>query len=340
MEVDCIDRLELELERLSLSLVNGYNDLKSIFDYIKRYDVQPEYITFLLNISKLTHNDEFVACVSGHRKNAKYFNIMKIFHIVEPDEKSTMITNYLKLGFSHNFISKVLLYPSGRPVVDLSKFILMLGIKPKTYIHKPPNTINSQTYICELGDGVYNQLYIPVLRYQIGMSGYITAAPSSESFCGTFYYYDPSSEFLLQSGKMLVSWNKITACLDLGIDINTIHSILYEAVKNWTIVDDNDNLHPYIPSIYGYDVNPQLNIKEQWYEVVQLYWDRLTDPTIHHPNMYAKEDGLDQMLCVKGFSMGIDTIILKYMTGETRVVSEVLDTRSRIDSFSNISVPQ
>ena len=319
MQTDCIDWLKLDLDKISSGLNNGYDDLQLAFDYMKTSDtLGPEWNALVSRITNLSRIDTFTNCIKFHRKNAKYFSIMKIFHIPQPGYKDMMVRNFLKLGFSQKFINEVLLYPSGRPVVDLSQFILSLGITPKLYIEKPLNTVNSPTYICILDDGLYNGLQIPVLRYQVGMAGYLTATPSSESFCGTFYYYDPSSPFLLDGGRTLVSWNKITACLDLGISINEVYDMLYQSLSNSALNVDRIEL----------------------YNSIKSYKDKLIDPMIHRKDLYAKEDIFDQPLCVTASKMGINTVILKYMTGENRVVSELLDTRSRIDSFSNISMPE
>lgn len=51
---------------------------------------------------------------------------------------------------------------------------------------------------------------------------------------------------------------------------------------------------------------------------------------------YAEEDIFDQFICIFGKSLGIDIIFLEKMAGKTRVVSEILDTRSRKDSIDNL----
>lgn len=50
----------------------------------------------------------------------------------------------------------------------------------------------------------------------------------------------------------------------------------------------------------------------------------------------TKEDPLDQVLCKKARRMGIDTVILAQMTSETRIVTEILDTRSREVSLDSL----
>lgn len=59
----------------------------------------------------------------------------------------------------------------------------------------------------------------------------------------------------------------------------------------------------------------------------------------HVPSLYGLEDTLDQPLCLTAQRQGIDCILLKYMTGKTRIVSEILDMRFREESFKNILYP-
>src|SRR5438132_6936899 len=52
--------------------------------------------------------------------------------------------------------------------------------------------------------------------------------------------------------------------------------------------------------------------------------------------LYALEDKLDQPLCLLGREYNLDVIILRNMVGSHQVVTEVLDTRTREESFKSL----
>lgn len=53
-------------------------------------------------------------------------------------------------------------------------------------------------------------------------------------------------------------------------------------------------------------------------------------------DLYAAEDYLDQPLCSMAAKAGYDIVILENMVGSFQVVTEVLDVRSRKDSFLSL----
>ena len=53
-------------------------------------------------------------------------------------------------------------------------------------------------------------------------------------------------------------------------------------------------------------------------------------------HLYAAEDELDQPLCILGRKHNIDIIILENMVGSHLIITEILDTRDRMDSFSSL----
>ena len=90
------------------------------------------------------------------------------------------------------------------------------------------------------------------------MSDYLTVQSSQEGreWCGTFYYYEPNSEYILFSSVTLVSWNKITACLYFGVPFETVYNLLYNQIKDRIIFDiyDNDNEYEAYPNNMGFNV--------------------------------------------------------------------------------------
>ncbi|CAK7995034.1 Hypothetical protein POVR1_LOCUS552 [uncultured virus] len=52
--------------------------------------------------------------------------------------------------------------------------------------------------------------------------------------------------------------------------------------------------------------------------------------------MYAIEDDFDQPICKIAHAKGIDIVTLTHMVGSHQVVTEILDTRDRSDSFKSL----
>ena len=59
-------------------------------------------------------------------------------------------------------------------------------------------------------------------------------------------------------------------------------------------------------------------------------------PKCMYFDLYGLEDVWDQPLCVGASKAGYDIVVLENMVGKYQVVTEVLDTRSREDSFSSL----
>jgi hypothetical protein len=206
-------------------------------------------------------------------------------------------------------------------------------------------TINNTTYRA-----------IPVTRYEHGMSRGLYYNSGEELFCGTFYYAEGMgllgggrrgaegrdkalavaslegddgrhglegddmvpTYLLCRPDRVLTSFCKTTAMKELGDDTMDL--------------DEHENLRLYIEGV----TPPDLRLTPQ-----QL---GATDPSILPTKeyagvflgLYALEDDLDQPLCNLASEKGIDIIILTHMVGSHQVVSEVLDTRDRSDSFSSL----
>ena len=71
-------------------------------------------------------------------------------------------------------------------------------------------------------------------------------------------------------------------------------------------------------------------------KIIQSMANGTYDFLIYIDDLYAIEDVFDQPLCSLARSLGIDVIVLTTMTGGNRVVSEVLDVRDRIQSYSSL----
>lgn len=325
----------------------GARNIRSMMKGLRKIDISARMLVdYMRPLMSLLNRPQFIDCIramQAYTTDPSWFDLFSDFVINDPTFTERIVADYTELGLSPQFIN-VLLYSSGRPRVDFKPYLAHIGVAPRfdtiepyEYI-VPPSPLLPLT-VADPPDGLLLKVYTPVNRYQLGEVGYLTVIGHEENqWCGTFYYYEPESPFFLYAPRVLVSWNKITACLDLDMDFDTVAHIVYESRKTWIKFDQNDN------EIEGYPNNMGFNVagttkQEQWTNVTRAYQHRKIDPTIHIPEFYAAEDAFDQPLCLLAAQNQIDVIILKYMTGETRVVTEILDTRDRTASFSNIIFP-
>jgi len=162
-----------------------------------------------------------------------------------------------------------------------------------------------------------NEAYaLPVTRYGEGMSRGLYRE-NSVGYAGTFYYYEPQSTTYLTFNTVKVAFNKISLADEWDVEYtNTKHLyILREHAKGLLpkdlVMSPSDVTKDDIVGIRpGYAGN------------------RL--------NLYGEEDSLDQALSIKGSELGYDLIIFTHMVGSYQVVCEILDNRTRRDSFLNL----
>lgn len=212
-----------------------------------------------------------------------------------------MVQRLLSAGITIDVINRLLVYPSGRARTDMRCIEdLKIGL-PYGVIE----TSDQITYNCSKVHYLDHASAWPVVRYGAGMNG-TYLADSSESYRGTFYYFEPDSSIMLDARKVLVAPNKITACFEL---------LGYKATKK--VISSINN------GIGNFRLKSMAN--------------NSYDFTIFDQAMYAEEDCLDQPLAIGAHEQGIDLVVLCYMTGSTRMVSEILDVRDRSLSFQSLT---
>lgn len=222
------------------------------------------------------------------------------------------------------------LYQSLRPITDMSIFM-----GPSNKSIRKNKIVNNNIII---NDERWN--VIPVTRYAAGMSrGLYNVEPGSDDFyCGTFYYNEPESKTLLTYKTSRTFFNKTHAMMELDPD------------WDYTGMMEND------PDLFKH-MNGELPgdlrlTPQEYYELYSEnhynkhgihYTNEFIDtlPAIKHYigkelDLYAEEDEFDQNICIIGKEMGIDIIILTNMIGSHQIVTEVLDTRSRDESFQSL----
>lgn len=165
---------------------------------------------------------------------------------------------------------------------------------------------------------------IPVTRYAEGMTRSLFYGKAKEdcNFCGTFYYYETESTTLLAYRKSFRAFNKVQAYRDLG-GVYTEESYVLE---EWTARKLPENL-----IMSRADV---MNITK--YQNVEGSKLQQRDYAGNILKLYGAEDRYDQKLCKLAKSKGYDIVILTNMVGGFQVVTEILDTRDRVESFRSL----
>ncbi len=210
------------------------------------------------------------------------------------------------------------LYKSLRPITDMSIF------------QGPGNRTISRNQIIDNTVTLDNEVWnvIPVTRYAAGMSKGLYNEESKQSFCGTFYYNEPESNTLLAYRTSRTFFNKTAAVMIL--DPNAGITMSSNLKKHMEGVLPSDLRMT--PQEFYYSTNSKKSFTDDYVDAL---------PEIKHYigedlGLYAQEDYLDQRLCLLGKKYGIDIIILTHMVGSHQVVTEVLDTRPREDSFKSL----
>lgn len=247
---------------------------------------------------------------------------------------------------------------TSREFVDITKIPLELQLRPA----------DSASILYEGGSWSvsYEQLfYIPILRYE-GMSRNMFYDPadfeesSSESlpedgYCGTFFYYEAESPAWLKTENTCIAATKTHALKVLGMPFD-------EAFLKWEGRFEEDHiaqLYAPIESILGIPENqisqkyvksknttkelnsankPVYSARYLARKLIQKMYDLNYVFDEFDNALYAFEDYFDQVLCEYAKSKEVDTVLLTHMTGSSRIVSEVLDTRDRNTIFNNMII--
>lgn len=214
-------------------------------------------------------------------------------------------------GLRLSFVAPDLLYKSGRPKTDMAIF-------RNTNSNRVPKSDIVRRKVTIRGD---DWSVIPVTRYAAGMHRTLYYGEYDKSFCGTFYYYEPESSTFLAYKKAFRSFNKTTAV-----------EALLDVLPDTPVMNRSRNGIAYVqkmsPELRRH-INGELprNLRYTTEDGVTYY---------NSSELYAAEDPLDQVLCLLAQEAGYDIVVLENMVGSFQVVTEVLDVRSRYDSFLSL----
>jgi hypothetical protein len=260
---------------------------------------------------------------------------------------------YLRILPSSCFYKK-----SKRPITSMNT------LRMKKYnvldLSKVPLRILKSGLPFQLDDG---QHYIPVVRYSNGMrNGCYFDIDTSHHYLGTFYYWEPESTCYLRMGK---KFDYFESKFDCAIKMmnrleseNLKDTKLFEKLIKFTkkILNDVSHALKNLEEFITFEKNVKRNHNDEDDIQMILYEDlgnlfMGTQPkylpiTLEYKSclsgdymkslFYAVEDELDQILAQVLINFGYEVVVLGRMSGMFRVVSEVMDVRSRQISFDNL----
>lgn len=276
--------------------------------------------------------DDFLDKLSQTRP----FLASRIKKLEENIHNSIFVVDRLqKMGFPQSVIDNYILYKSMRPRSTMSGMIrIPKGKSVATrFFGSDSNVLIDASWINKIAE-VHQDSLLPVVRYGQGMSkGFYTQEYNrkiDDEFCGTFYYYEIDSEIMLNARDILICPNKIcAAAYFLGID---------EVVRMFasTITIGNQKYseyrveHVFDTKIFG----------TSWNKIISDMVSGRYDFMRFESAMYALEDRFDQVICDEARDKGFDIVILTTMTGQERIVTEILDTRPREVSLNSLVIIQ
>lgn len=168
--------------------------------------------------------------------------------------------------------------------------------------------------------------FFPVTRYAAGMTRSLFYEDNTEeeedaqqqSYCGTFYYLEPESMCFLRFDNPLVVLNKTEAKRILSGDKKRNHKVeTWQHSDLFLFPQDRTDI-TFTTAKY-----PDIQTDRDFYSAFLL-------------KLYSEEDQYDKGICKRAYKKGYDGIILTHMVGSRQIVSEVLDTRPRLESFQNL----
>ena len=204
-----------------------------------------------------------------------------------------------------------------------------------------------------------DNLFLPVIRYQ----SLYHPEVEKKKYCGTFFYIEPESSVLLNLGRCSVFTTKVHAYIALKAKL--------EGKSREEILDQVFDLTSFNKKSMNIDIWPKTQkilklTNEQLKEImIQFYIPLLHNendvkiiPGINTTALFPTDlsyiwkittwdvpssqvnitigitDDFDQDICKMARELKIDTLILQHEIGETRAVTEILDTRE--NTYDNL----
>lgn len=350
------DLRDLALQALT-ELTNGKKEVRvyiasyASLEEVLRYGFIPSYEVYheedieitLENPNTSTETLKFFHNKISLRNDFRMFVMLTEQAAKELQTIHDSTTAMLRWAYSH------LLYSSQRIRTDMSMFRTPFSntgvVRDGTL-----QTVYGTYQVLIPNQGVPQELQgkycLPVIRYASSLTGGKYHDEPDKVYCGTFYYYEPQAITQLLGERILVTETKYSATKyllekyevpeELATDAqealhNQFDGTLGALFRDW----EERKLRPDL--LYTcqelYDENMHWNLADSYYpgdvDDTVFYCGKVLD-------LYAAEDPFDQILCLLAKVVGVDLVVLTRMVGAKQIVVEVLDARSREDSFKNL----
>ena len=216
--------------------------------------------------------------------------------------------------------------------------------------------------------------FIPVVRYSLGMRhGCYFDPVETNSYLGTFYYWEPESGIYLDMGTKFEYYHSKMDCAqklksallnystsridsdlrnevvrlyaDLTKTANKIFTdmvnIFYKCYEEEAVIFEKQLGYEFadeeeLEDVVISDLNRIYNNENPKHIPVDLNYKSLISGCYMKHLFYAAEDELDQPIAKALVFFGYDCVIFGKMAGNYRVVSEVFDVRTRDKSFASL----
>ena len=241
----------------------------------------------------------------------------------------------LDLKHHQNWYYAKIEHHKSQSLITANSLPLLLYAPEQVYHHsKRPRTDMLMFRPPDLISKTNSRHKLPVTRYAAGMSrGLYYSQEPEDIYCGTFYYLEPESNVFLNYHSSLTFKNKYEAMVKLEIpfDSSYLDLIPKRYFEGKLVLPSDLKLTPLeafslFPDLFpNYTLNRVQSLPQNSKYIGQFI------------GLYGVEDDFDQLICHKANDLGIDIIIFTDMIGSHQKVSEILDTRPRVESFNHLT---
>jgi hypothetical protein len=182
--------------------------------------------------------------------------------------------------------------------------------------------------------GLLQDKYIPVTRYANSLETGLYYKERTGNFCGTFYYVEPESDTFLFGSRIFVAETKYSAVYNL-VKFSKDKELIFQAKRALA----KYSREPFNRKWEEKKLKPDLMYTGTELHEMGAMENEIETPPLYsgqYLSLYGAEDWFDQILCLLAKKMNIELVVLTRMVGAKQIVQEVLDARSREDSFKSL----
>jgi ankyrin repeat protein len=262
----------------------------------------------------------------------------KLFYIIDKfklDRKTTV--NFLQSKQPGLLCRDIKTYESKRAKLPKKSVRAFSGtqIQRKSFATVLTSFINTSTCYClDYDFGIFDNLYIPVIRYGKGPGYGFYGKVELKDPDFTWYYIEPGSKTFLYSPRTLITKNKITAMIELNaksILDKALYQELFERMQIRRQIGGFEGSDEDLLALLLLKQKVSVNKKSNNYleQDYKGYYDYLYKG--------GALDFLDEHIQKLAVANRIDVVLMTHQAGNSgRLVSECVDVRKRSVSYGNL----